>query len=118
MIVLYHVLFPKLNATCRQLALPASTAMRTANASSSTQRQPLVLGRVCVALISECHSWPSSRVRGSYVPASRVAQQVALRALGFGVKKADVADLLARHGEESTQQLDFQVWCWRFEGFS
>ncbi|KAG2492447.1 hypothetical protein HYH03_009389 [Edaphochlamys debaryana] len=41
---------------------------------------------------------------------SRRQLKVALRALGFNVKKADVADLLARHGEEETEQLDFQTF--------
>ncbi|KAG2447802.1 hypothetical protein HYH02_007259 [Chlamydomonas schloesseri] len=41
---------------------------------------------------------------------SRKQLKVALRALGFGVKKADVADLLTRHGEDGTQQLDFQTF--------
>lgn len=33
--------------------------------------------------------------------------QVALRAMGFGVKKADVLELLEMHGEEDNEQLDF-----------
>jgi hypothetical protein len=34
--------------------------------------------------------------------------QVALRALGFPVKKADVTELLRQQGEEETGQLDFR----------
>ncbi|GIL88179.1 hypothetical protein Vretimale_14096 [Volvox reticuliferus] len=41
---------------------------------------------------------------------SRKQLKVALRALGFGVKKADVTELLSRHGEESTERLDFQTF--------
>ncbi|KXZ43718.1 hypothetical protein GPECTOR_82g252 [Gonium pectorale] len=35
---------------------------------------------------------------------------VALRALGFDVKKADVAELLVQHGEEHAERLDFQTF--------
>ncbi|EFJ40187.1 hypothetical protein VOLCADRAFT_78083 [Volvox carteri f. nagariensis] len=46
--------------------------------------------------------------RTGYV--SRKQLKVALRALGFGVKKADVMELLSRHGEEHTERLDFQTF--------
>lgn len=36
--------------------------------------------------------------------------QVALRALGFPVKKADVADLLLRLGEDGRAQLDYDAF--------
>ncbi|GLI61697.1 hypothetical protein VaNZ11_004175 [Volvox africanus] len=41
---------------------------------------------------------------------SRKQLKVALRALGFDVKKADVIELLSRHGEESAERLDFQTF--------
>ncbi|GLC44830.1 hypothetical protein PLESTB_001209400 [Pleodorina starrii] len=41
---------------------------------------------------------------------SRKQLKVALRALGFDVKKADVGELLARHGEDHTERLDFQTF--------
>lgn len=34
--------------------------------------------------------------------------QVALRAMGFPVKKADVAELMDRHGEDPSNKLDFE----------
>ncbi|GFR50931.1 hypothetical protein Agub_g13251 [Astrephomene gubernaculifera] len=41
---------------------------------------------------------------------SRKQLKVALRALGFDVRKADVLDLLARHGEQNADRLDFQTF--------
>ena len=34
--------------------------------------------------------------------------QVALRAMGFPVKKADVAELMDKHGEDPSNKLDFE----------
>lgn len=36
--------------------------------------------------------------------------QVALRAMGFPVKKAEVHELLRRHGEEENDKLDFETF--------
>lgn len=36
--------------------------------------------------------------------------QVALRAMGFPIKKSQVAELMAKHGEEATESLDFETF--------
>lgn len=49
-------------------------------------------------------------VSGLSVIHSDICMQVALRAMGFGVKKADVLELLELHGEEDNDQLDFATF--------
>ena len=75
-------------------------------------------GFVTPKQLKVCMCKPSSKdsldgageLRVPSAAAGIVCAQVALRALGFGVKKADVVELLRKHGEEDSDKLAFHTF--------
>ncbi len=69
----------------------------------STAAEPLSAGVVAFLLAAQCAEdcTPLLVSQAGY-------PKVALRAMGFPVKKQDVKELLRRQGEEDSEQLDFR----------